>query len=42
MDNHNSCFDVTDGSIVCRPATRPLETFSIHTNGEIGWVEPRS
>jgi 3-phenylpropionate/trans-cinnamate dioxygenase ferredoxin component len=30
---------VRDGSVVCRPATRPLETFTVHVEGEIGGVE---
>jgi nitrite reductase/ring-hydroxylating ferredoxin subunit/hemoglobin-like flavoprotein len=36
---HDSCFDVTDGAVVCKPATQPLETFSVAIHGEIGRVE---
>jgi nitrite reductase/ring-hydroxylating ferredoxin subunit len=35
---HDSCFDVTDGSVVCRPAVKPLKTFEIVRDGEIGRV----
>jgi nitrite reductase/ring-hydroxylating ferredoxin subunit len=36
---HNSCFDVTDGSVKCRPAVRPLRTYPVRVEGEIGRVE---
>jgi nitrite reductase/ring-hydroxylating ferredoxin subunit len=36
---HFSCFDVTDGSVVCGPAEKPLKTFSVTILGEIGRVE---
>jgi nitrite reductase/ring-hydroxylating ferredoxin subunit len=36
---HGSCFDVRDGSIQCRPATRPLKTYAVSIDGEIGRVE---
>lgn len=36
---HASCFDVTDGAVVCKPAIRPLQTFRVRVDGEIGWVE---
>lgn len=36
---HRSCFDVTDGAVVCKPATEPLQTFRVRIEGEIGWVE---
>jgi nitrite reductase/ring-hydroxylating ferredoxin subunit/hemoglobin-like flavoprotein len=36
---HDSCFDVTDGSVVCGPAEQPLKTFSVTMHGEIGRVE---
>lgn len=35
---HNSCFDVTDGSVTCRPAVKPLKTFQVVLDGEIGRV----
>ncbi len=38
---HDSCFDVTDGAVVCEPATQPLETFSVSIHGEIGRVEAK-
>jgi 3-phenylpropionate/trans-cinnamate dioxygenase ferredoxin subunit len=36
---HFSCFDVTNGEATCLPATEPLETFTVHIEGEIGRVE---
>jgi nitrite reductase/ring-hydroxylating ferredoxin subunit len=36
---HFSCFDVTNGAVECRPATRPLQTFKVVIEGEIGRVE---
>jgi nitrite reductase/ring-hydroxylating ferredoxin subunit/hemoglobin-like flavoprotein len=36
---HDSCFDVTDGSVICGPAQQPLKTFSVTINGEIGRVD---
>lgn len=36
---HYSCFDVTDGSVQCRPATRPLQIFRVVKDGEVGKVE---
>jgi nitrite reductase/ring-hydroxylating ferredoxin subunit len=38
---HYSCFDVTDGSVVCEPATDPLEIFAVVVDGEIGRVQKR-
>lgn len=35
---HGSCFDVTNGAVVCAPATEPLKTYPVTINGEIGWV----
>jgi len=35
---HGSCFDVTDGSVVCAPATEPLKTYPVTVDGEIGRV----
>jgi nitrite reductase/ring-hydroxylating ferredoxin subunit len=36
---HGSCFDVTDGRVTCGPATRPVKTFRVVVEGEIGHVE---
>lgn len=36
---HYSCFDVTDGSVQCRPASRPLQPFRVVKDGEVGRVE---
>jgi 3-phenylpropionate/trans-cinnamate dioxygenase ferredoxin subunit len=36
---HFSCFDVTNGEVTCRPATEPLETYTVHIEGGIGRVE---
>jgi nitrite reductase/ring-hydroxylating ferredoxin subunit len=36
---HASCFDVTDGKVLCRPATQPLKTYRVVVTGEIGRVE---
>jgi nitrite reductase/ring-hydroxylating ferredoxin subunit len=36
---HGSCFDVTDGSVQCRPAVKPVKTFRVTVDGEIGRVE---
>jgi nitrite reductase/ring-hydroxylating ferredoxin subunit/hemoglobin-like flavoprotein len=36
---HDSCFDVTNGSVVCSPATQPLETYTVSIRGEIGRVD---
>ncbi|HLA98933.1 MAG TPA: Rieske 2Fe-2S domain-containing protein [Anaerolineales bacterium] len=35
---HGSCFNVTDGSVACKPATKPLETYHVKIEGEIGKV----
>jgi len=39
---HFSCFDVTDGAVTCRPATEPLETYTVRIDGNIGRVENKS
>ena len=31
---HGSCFDVTDGKVMCGPATQPLETYQVTRTGE--------
>lgn len=36
---HASCFDVTDGKVVCAPATQPLKTYRVMVEGGIGRVE---
>lgn len=36
---HDSCFDVTSGAVTCRPATRPVRTYRVVVEGEIGRVE---
>jgi nitrite reductase/ring-hydroxylating ferredoxin subunit len=36
---HASCFDVTDGKVLCRPATQPLKTYCVVVMGEIGYVD---
>ncbi|MCO6451748.1 MAG: Rieske 2Fe-2S domain-containing protein [Caldilineales bacterium] len=36
---HNSCFDVTDGSVLCGPARQPLRTYAVVIDGDIGRVE---
>ena len=35
---HFSCFDVTTGAVVCKPATQPLQTLKVIVEGEIGRV----
>lgn len=39
---HFSCFDVTDGAVTCRPATEPLETYTVQIEGDLGQVSKRS
>jgi nitrite reductase/ring-hydroxylating ferredoxin subunit len=36
---HASCFDVTDGKVLCRPATQPLKTYCVVVMSEIGYLE---
>ena len=36
---HGSCFDVTNGKVVCGPADEPLSTYRVLIDGEIGRVE---
>lgn len=36
---HYSCFDVTNGAVVCKPATKPLQTMKVTISGETGRVE---
>jgi naphthalene 1,2-dioxygenase system ferredoxin subunit len=35
---HYSCFDVTNGAVVCPPATTPLRTYQVTVNGAVGSV----
>lgn len=35
---HASCFDVTDGKVLCGPAKKPLKTYHVTVDGEIGRV----
>jgi nitrite reductase/ring-hydroxylating ferredoxin subunit len=35
---HGSCFDITNGTVVCAPATVPLKTYPVTLDGEIGRV----
>jgi nitrite reductase/ring-hydroxylating ferredoxin subunit len=39
---HSSCFDVTNGAVVCKPAEEPLETFTVSLDGEVGRVSAKS
>jgi nitrite reductase/ring-hydroxylating ferredoxin subunit len=39
---HSSCFDVTTGAVVCKPAEEPLETFTVSLDGEVGRVSAKS
>ena len=36
---HGSCFDVTNGKVLCGPADEPVKTFRVVIEGEIGRVE---
>jgi len=36
---HGSCFDVTNGKVLCGPADEPLKTFRVVIDAEIGRVE---
>jgi nitrite reductase/ring-hydroxylating ferredoxin subunit len=36
---HGSCFDVTNGAVVCGPATEAVKTYRVVVAGEIGQVE---
>jgi nitrite reductase/ring-hydroxylating ferredoxin subunit len=36
---HYSCFDVSDGSVVCKPAIKPLRTYQVKVEGEVGRVQ---
>jgi nitrite reductase/ring-hydroxylating ferredoxin subunit len=36
---HGSCFDVTNGAVVCGPASEPLKTYRVVVSGEIGQVK---
>lgn len=36
---HGSCFDVTNGAVVCAPATKPLQTYPVTVVNGIGSVE---
>ena len=38
---HFSCFDVTNGQVVCDPATEPLDTFQVILDGDIARVVPK-
>ena len=35
---HGSCFDVTSGAATCGPATKPVKTYRVVIDGEIGRV----
>jgi nitrite reductase/ring-hydroxylating ferredoxin subunit len=37
---HYSCFDVRDGSVVCKPAVQKLMTYKVQVEGNTGRVEP--
>jgi nitrite reductase/ring-hydroxylating ferredoxin subunit len=36
---HSSCFDVTNGEVLCGPAEEPLKTFKVILEGNVGRVE---
>ena len=36
---HGSCFDVTNGKVLCGPADEPVKTYRVVIEGEIGRVE---
>ncbi|OGO32903.1 MAG: hypothetical protein A2Z16_11810 [Chloroflexi bacterium RBG_16_54_18] len=36
---HSSCFDVTNGQVMCGPADEPVKTFRVILEGETGRVE---
>jgi nitrite reductase/ring-hydroxylating ferredoxin subunit len=36
---HASCFDVTDGQVLCGPAAHPVKPYHVVIDGEIGRVE---
>lgn len=35
---HGSCFDVTNGQVLCGPAKKPLATYQVIVDGEVGRV----
>jgi len=35
---HGSCFDVTNGAVLCGPATEPVKTYQVVVEGVIGRV----
>lgn len=39
---HGSCFDVTNGEVLCGPAKEPVKTYQVELDGELGMVvEPQ-
>jgi nitrite reductase/ring-hydroxylating ferredoxin subunit len=35
---HDSCFDVRNGEVTCKPARKPVKTYQVQLEGEIGRV----
>jgi nitrite reductase/ring-hydroxylating ferredoxin subunit len=35
---HDSCFDVTNGAVLCGPATEPVKVYQVIVEGTIGRV----
>ncbi len=36
---HDSCFDVTNGEVLCPPARKPIQTFRVVAQGNVGRVD---